>query len=136
MLVFENGMVVNQAGEKLFNQLKGNTLDGIFVNGDIDYMRAKGSAESVYYAKDEADAMVGMNNVTGEIIDMIFKDRELNRVVVRNSITGTMYPFRQIPEEKKILRNFRWLEDRRPKTHYELFEDPPAVKEDLSTKEK
>ena len=133
--VFENGMMVNQAGEKLFNQLKGNTLDGIFVNGEIDYMRAKGSAESVYYAKDETDALVGMNSVSGDIIDMIFKQKELNRVVVRNSVTGTMYPYRQIPEEKKTLRNFRWMEDRRPKTQYELFEDIKPVKEDLSAKE-
>jgi lipopolysaccharide export system protein LptA len=136
LFVFENGMVINKAGEKLFNQLKGTTLDGIFKNGDIDYMRAKGSAESVYYAKDETDAMVGMNTVSGEIIDMIFTEKELNRVVVRKGITGTMYPYRQIPEDKKILKDFKWLEERRPKTRYELFEDLPAVKEDLSSKEK
>ena len=135
LLVFENGMVVNKTGEQLFNQLKGNTLDGIFKDGDIDYMRAKGSAESVYYAKDETEALVGMNTVSGDIIDMIFKEKELNKVVVRNSITGTMYPYRQIPEEKRKLRAFRWLEDRRPKSKFELFEPLPA-KEELSASEK
>jgi hypothetical protein len=84
-------------------------------------MRAKGSAESVYYAKDENNAFVGMNSATADIIDMYFIDKDLNRVVFRNQITGVFGPISQVPEEKKILRNFKWLEDKRPKTKFELF---------------
>jgi hypothetical protein len=38
-----------------------------------------------------------------------------------NGVEGTTYPFRQIPADKKELRNFKWQENRRPKTKYELF---------------
>lgn len=121
LYVFENGMVVNKSGENLFNQLKGNTLNGYFVEGTIDYMRAKGSAESVYFAKDEEDAFAGMNNANADIIDMYFAKKELNRVVFRSEVTGTMYPMNQIPEDKKMLRDFKWLEEKRPKSKFELF---------------
>ncbi|MEJ7769849.1 MAG: OstA-like protein [Chitinophagaceae bacterium] len=121
--VFENGMLVDKSGDDLFNQIKGNTLNGYFKNGDIDFMRAKGSAESVYYAKDEDEAFVGMTTTTADIIDMFFAEKALKRVVFRNDVVGTTYPVQQIPEDKKILRNFKWLEEKRPKTKFELFED-------------
>jgi len=123
LYVFENGMVINKSSENLFNQLKGNTLNAYFKDGDIDYMRANGSAESVYYAKDENDAFVGMNSASSNVIDMFFLNKELNRVVFRTEVTGTTYPINQIPEEKRKLRNFRWMEEKRPKTKFELFED-------------
>lgn len=122
LYVFENGMVVNNSGNNLYNQIKGNTLNGYFKDGAIDFMRAKGSAESVYYAKDENDAFVGMNNATSDVIDMIFLEKELNKVVFRNDVNGVFGPINQVPEDKKILRNFKWLEDNRPKTKFELFE--------------
>ncbi|MEO5996684.1 MAG: OstA-like protein [Chitinophagaceae bacterium] len=123
LYVFENAMVVEKSGENLYNQIKGHTLNGYFKDGDIDFMRAKGSAESVYYAKDEKQDFVGMNIANGEIIDMFFKNKSLDRVVFRNEVTGNLYPMRQIPEDKKLLNNFKWLENKRPKTKFELFED-------------
>ena len=84
-------------------------------------MRAKGSAESVYYARDEGNAIIGMNSATADIIDMFFQKKELHQVVYRNDVAGTMYPYRQVPGDKKLLRNFKWQEALRPKTKYELF---------------
>lgn len=123
LYVFENGMLVDKSGEDLYNQIKGNTLNGYFKDGDIDFMRAKGSAESIYYAKDETNAFVGMSATNADIIDMFFGDKTLKRVVFRNDVTGTTFPMRQVPEDKKLLRNFKWLENKRPKTKFELFED-------------
>ena len=121
LYVFENGLVINQTGEGMFNQVKGNRLFGYFTDGAIDYMRAKGNAESVYYVRDDHQYLVGINKATGDIIDMRFKAKELNRVVFISDIKGTMYPVSQIPEEEKTLRNFEWHEKIRPKTKYELF---------------
>lgn len=121
LYVFENGMVINKSAENLYNQIKGNTINGFFDKGDINYIRAKGSAESVYYAKDEHNAFVGMNSSIADIIDMYFAKKALNRVVFRSDVTGATYPINQVPEEKKILRNFKWLEIKRPKTKFELF---------------
>lgn len=119
--VFENGMAINKAAENMFNQIKGTRLTGYFRDGVIDYMRARGNAESVYYVKDDNEALVGMNRASGNIIDMRFKDKALDRVVFINDVKGTLFPLRQIAEEDKRLRNFKWLEDRRPKSKFELF---------------
>jgi lipopolysaccharide export system protein LptA len=121
LYVFENGLAVNQTGDGMFNQIRGNRLFGYFIEGAIDYMRAKGNAESVYYVRDNDELLVGINKATADIIDMRFKSKELNRVVFISDVKGTMFPVSQIPDEEKTLRNFQWHEKVRPKTKYELF---------------
>ena len=114
-------MLVSKSDENYYNQIRGNTLNGYFRDGVIDYMRAKGNAESIYYIRDEDSAYIGVNRSTADVIDMFFKDKELNRVVYRNEVQGTTIPFRQVNFEEMRLRNFKWHEDRRPKTKFELF---------------
>jgi lipopolysaccharide export system protein LptA len=123
LYVFENAMVVNKSGENMFNQIKAHSLNGYFKEGEIDHMRAKESAESIYYIKDDSMALVGVNKVNkADIIDMIFVDKELNRVILRSDADGTMYPIRKVNNDEMRLRNFKWLEPRRPKTKFEIFE--------------
>jgi len=123
LYVFENSLVVSKAGPNQYNQIKGNTLNGYFNEGTIDFMRAKGNAESIYYVKDEDSAYVGVNRSTADIIDMRFANKELNKVVYINDVKGLTTPFRQVKFDEMRLRNFKWLEARRPKTKYEMFGD-------------
>jgi len=124
LYVFENSLVVGKSYTNMYNQIKGNTLNGYFKNGVIDYMRSKGSAEAVYYIKDDSMALVGVNRVNkADIIDMIFLNKQLNKVVLRQDADGVMYPIKKVNLDEMKLRNFKWLEDKRPKTKYELFEN-------------
>jgi hypothetical protein len=66
-----------------------------------------------------------MNNSNADVIDMFFNNKQLQRVVFRSEVTGTTYPMSQIPEDKRLLRNFKWLENKRPKSKFELFENLP-----------
>ena len=121
--VFENGMIANKINESYYNQIAGRTINGYFKNGVIDYIRAKGSpAESIYYLRDKDSAFTGMNHADGSVIDMYFIKQELNKVKFLNDVHGKLYPMRQIPQDAKYLKNFNWLEKRRPKNKLELFE--------------
>jgi lipopolysaccharide export system protein LptA len=119
--VFENGLMVNKTGVDMYNQIKGNRLFGYFTDGEINNIRAKGNAESIYYAKDDEERLIGINKASSDIIDMRFKNKELNKVVFISSVTGTMVPFRMATEEDRQLRSFKWHEKRRPKSKFELF---------------
>jgi lipopolysaccharide export system protein LptA len=123
MYVFENGLMVNETGPNMYNQVKGNRIFGYFNDGQIDYIRAKGSAESIYYAKDENDKLIGINKASSDIIDMRFKNKELNRVVFISTVTGKMLPFKDATDQDRRLRSFKWQEERRPKTKFELLEN-------------
>ncbi|MBV9963872.1 MAG: hypothetical protein JO072_16635 [Parafilimonas sp.] len=121
MYAFENAISVQKVGPDYYNQVKGRTINGYFVNGDIDSVRAKGNAESIYYAQDDSSRFVGVNQATADVIDMYFANRQAERVVFRSNLVGTSYPMRQIDTSTMRLRNFKWLDDRRPKTKYDLF---------------
>ena len=122
LYVFENGMMINLSGDKMFNQISGNRLYGYFKEGEIDFVRSKGNAESVYYVKDEFEKLIGVNKASSDIIDMRFKQKELNKVVFISAAKGTMYPARQVKQEDTRLQGFNWQEEKRPKTKFELFE--------------
>jgi lipopolysaccharide export system protein LptA len=123
LYVFESGLIVNRTKEGFFNQMAGKTINGYFVNGKIDYMRVKGTqAESIYYMQDDDSAYIGMNRATSDVIDLHFKNEDLKKVLFVNQISGKMYPMNQIPEDQKQLKDFKWLEDKRPKNKAELFE--------------
>lgn len=125
--VFENGIMINRLDEGgYFNQLQGHTINGYFKDGAIDYVRAKGSAESIYYAQDEHKAFIGVNRATADIIDIRFLNKEVNKVVFISEPNGTMNPFSHVNNDEMRLKNFRWLDEYRPKSKFELFE--PAEK--------
>ncbi|MDQ6756097.1 MAG: hypothetical protein M3004_04095 [Bacteroidota bacterium] len=121
--VFNNGMIANKINESFYNQISGRTINGYFTNGVIDYIRAKGSpAESIYYLQDKDSAFTGMNRADGSVIEMYFVKQELNKGKLENDVHGKLYPMRQIPKDQKYLKNFIWLDKRRPKNKLELFE--------------
>lgn len=123
LYVFNNGMIVNRTKEGMFNQIGGRRLNGYFVDGNIDYVRVNGSpAESIFYPQDDDSAYVGMNRSSGDVIDIYFVKKELNKVKFVNNVDGVMYPIKDIPADQKELRGFKWLDNRRPKNKLELFE--------------
>ncbi len=91
----KNSFLVNRLDDQAFNQVKSTRMDAYFVNGDIDSVRAKGYAECIYYIQDEDSAYTGVNESKSDIMDIYFTNQELQKVVFRSSVTGTLWPIRQ-----------------------------------------
>ena len=123
MRAFQNAIMIQQEMEKAFfyNQLKGRVINGYFKNGKIDFVEAAGSAESIYFIKNEDTAYVGMNRSEADKIEVFFDSVSVQKIKFTRTVKGTTFPIRQIPEEEKKLRNFNWLETKRPKSKWELF---------------
>jgi lipopolysaccharide export system protein LptA len=120
--VFENSFMVNRIDPEIYNQIKSSRMDGYFKDGSIDSVRAAGFAECIYYIQDEDSAYTGINESKSDILDIYFGNQALQKVVFRSSVTGTIWPMKQKDPKEMRLQNFRWLENRRPKTKFELFE--------------
>ncbi|MFZ9662073.1 MAG: OstA-like protein [Chitinophagaceae bacterium] len=120
--VLENGFALSKTKENFYNQLRGTTIIGFFEDGKINMLNAKGSAESIYYIQDDDSSYVGMNYSKADVIGLHFGNNGLEKVNWINSVEGTTYPMGQVPSDKKQLKNFRWMDDRRPKNKWELFQ--------------
>ncbi len=119
--IFENALSLELIGPEFFNQIKGRTMSGWFTEGNIDQLRARGNAESVYYALDDSGKYLGVNKNSSDVIDIYFAEKAAKKVVFRSNLAGTAYPMRQVNHEEIRLRGFNWQNDRRPKTKYDLF---------------
>lgn len=122
MEVFENSMLVNRVQPEVYNQVKSTRMDAYFLDGDIDSVNARGFAECIYYIQDNDSAFTGINQSQSDLLDIYFKNRELQRVVFRSAVKGTIWPMRQKTPQEMRLQNFKWLDDKRPKTKFEMFE--------------
>ena len=119
--VFENSFLVNRMEPEVYNQVKSSRMDGYFKDGSIDSVRANGFAECIYYIQDDDSAYTGVNESKSDIIDIYFSNQALQKIVFRSTVTGTIWPIKQKQPDEMRLQNFRWLDERRPKTKYELF---------------
>jgi lipopolysaccharide export system protein LptA len=120
--VIENSFMVSEVENGVYNQIKSSKMDGYFKDGALDSVRARGSAESVYFLQDKDSAYTGVNQTKSDALDIYFEKGELNKVVFRSDLKGTLYPISQKKPDEMKLEQFRWLINRRPKTKYELFE--------------
>jgi len=125
--VFENSLLVSKVQGDFFNQVKSLRMDGYLTDGSIDSVRARGFAECVYYIQNEDSSFTGVNQSSSDVMDIYFASdstggRALQRVVFRSAVKGTLWPMRAKTAEELRLQNFKWLDDRRPKTKYELYQ--------------
>jgi lipopolysaccharide export system protein LptA len=120
--VIENSFMVTEVQPRIYNQIKSSKMDGYFKEGLLDSVKARGAAESVYFIQDKDSAFSSVNQTQSDIIDIYFAKGDLHKVVLRSSVKGTLHPIKQKNPAEMRLENFQWLEGRRPKTKYELFE--------------
>ena len=121
MKVFENSFLVNMLETGVYNQVKSTRMDAYFKDGNIDSVRANGSAQCIYYLQDEDSAYTGINETKSDIMDIYFNKQAVQKVIFRSSVTGTVWPIKQKDPGKMKLENFRWLDAKRPKTKFDLF---------------
>ncbi|MCB0739974.1 MAG: OstA family protein, partial [Chitinophagaceae bacterium] len=112
----------NQLDPDIFNQIKSTRMVGRFTDGQLDSVRATGLAQTIYFIQDEDSAYTGINESSCDIIDIYFGKKEMEKIIFRSQVNGTIWPM--FMKDPKAMRfpNFIWLEERRPKTKFDLFE--------------
>jgi lipopolysaccharide export system protein LptA len=120
--VFENSFLVNEADPGVYNQVRSIRMDGWFSDGSLDSVRAAGYAECIYFIQDEDSAYTGINESKCDLMDIYFIAKELDKIVFRSGVTGTIWPMKDKTPSEMHLEKFQWLDSRRPKTKYELFD--------------
>jgi lipopolysaccharide export system protein LptA len=123
ILLDQHAMIINQIAPTTYNQIKGTQITGYFKTGnELEWMSVRGNAESMYYAQDDAGALVGGNHATSANIHLYFREGKLDKVVFLKDVDGDFMQPTKIPEENQQLRGFRWEDDRRPKSEAELMQ--------------
>ena len=128
LIVFDNAFLISKdtIGSG-FNQISGQKLYGLFNDDNqlrqVDIIR---NAESIYYARNEKQELIGIEKSKSASISMYFEGNEINELRKNNEVDGTLSPESKYPANATKLRGFDWREEERPLSVEDLFkEDPP-----------
>lgn len=109
-----NGFIINQVNEIFYNQIKGKYITSFFEADEIKRIYVEGNAESVYYARDEEDAYIGVNRSICSEMEFLFENKQMNTVKFLTAPKSKMSPVQGINPNAMQLEGFRWITDMRP----------------------
>jgi len=116
----DNAFIIARQDTGLYNQIKGRNMIGHIYQNKLYKIDVDGNGESLYYASDD-NGIFGLNNVKCSSIMIYLKDSKINKINLISSPEGTLTPIGELSETDKTLPKFRWLDDIRPKSHYDIF---------------
>lgn len=114
MDVLQNAMIIMEEEPEKYNQIKGKKLYGLFSNNKLYRVNVRGNGQSVYYAREDSTKYVGVNYVECTNMVINIDSNKVKTVTFIREPKGTFYPLKDYPNEKKKLRGFLWLADKRP----------------------
>ena len=103
-----------------FNQIEGKRIEGFFENDSIRKINVITNATIIYYVK-EKKHYKGVNKTICNDLTIWFNSEGFDRATFRNKPESTLFPLKEIKDEDMRLKNFVWLEHRRPKKLADLF---------------
>lgn len=122
LTVFENSLIVSEVEPEIYNQVGSIRMEGRFTEGALDSVRAFGNAATIYFLQDEDSSYTGINESKSDLIDIYFIKQALDRIVLRGTVTGTVWPIQQKNPGEMRLPLFKWNETRRPKSRLDLLQ--------------
>ncbi|GAB3270510.1 OstA-like protein [Larkinella harenae] len=120
MLIRGHSFVISQDTLLNFNQVKGRTLTAFFAydqqkdRSDIDRVIVEGNGESLYFAVDDNNKMVGMNRVLCSKMTLRFVDRKVKKISFYGQPDSKLVPPKELKDSEKKLDGFNWRIAERP----------------------
>lgn len=122
MDLLQAALAVNESDSGLYNQVQGKDMFGFFKDGQLERMEVEGNGESIYYAKDDSNAYIGVNKAICSNMTIYFSsDKKVDRIYFLTQPDATLYPLSQFPKEESRLKYFQWFIKRKPTSKEELL---------------
>ena len=123
--VFNNAFLI-QKDSLGYNQVKGKRLVGLFTNNELDTINIDQNAEVIYFARNDKDKLIGINNTVSSAIQMYMENQAIEGIRFIKKGTGKIYPLSKIPPEARILSGFKWRAEERLQDKEALFDGKDA----------
>ena len=111
-----------------YNQIKGHNLLGKLIEGklhDVDIIK---NTEVIYYMRNEAQELIGINKNKSSKINILFNKNEVDEITFFKQVDGDLFPEKDLPENDRKLKGFIWRGDERILSKDDIF--PPEENKD------
>ncbi len=118
--LYNAAFVTSQIDSSKFNQIKGRSLTGYFINNELHKINIKGNGESIYFLLD-GDLIAGINKSKCANIEAFVENGKITEIYEYQNPDGMIDPpFLGTPASLR-LDGFNWFDDLRPKNKADIF---------------
>ncbi len=115
MDLIQKSFVISQDTAQNFNQIKGRQIQAFFDNDTaIKLIEVEGNGESIYFALDDQNKLIGLNRVVCSKMRLNFADKKVKRISFMGAPESKLIPPHEIDNEVIELENFSWDIDKKP----------------------
>jgi len=126
--VIQNAFLVNvNADSARYNQIKGRLITAFFKEGKLQNMFVDGNAESIFFNQNEKKVYTDMNQTVSSRIKILFKDKEISKIVTIREPEGVRTPIPELKEDV-FLTGFTWKPEIRPLSKKEVINGKAKAK--------
>ena len=121
MYLEENSFIVGQEDSIRFNQIKGRNMIGNFVDNKLDLIKVSGNGQTVYFIRNKKQQFTGVNKAECSDMNIYVSDSRVKKISLKNEPDAVLLPIKDALESDIKLRDFKWLDEIRPKTKEDIF---------------
>lgn len=122
IFMVNRGLIINSSDEEFFNQIQGKSITAYFADNQLARMDVVGNARSIYYARDEEGAYIGVNETVCSEMVIYWGDNKVDRIRFLTQPQGTAHPMGQVNHNELRLDGFNWVTTGRPRSVMDLFD--------------
>lgn len=104
-----------------YNQIKGRNMTGYFLKNDLTAIRVQGNSETIYWVREEDGTLTGINKGYSSNMAIRLRERKMKQIVYIEKPNAVLYPEGDLKPDELLLKNFKWLGDRRPLKREDIF---------------
>jgi len=107
MYVQNNAMIITQKDSLLYDQIKGDIINGYFENNKMNTMDITGKGKVIYYSDNEKDSSITeINEITCEEMRIHLKDNRISNINFKISPLGISKPINESNSAGTYLEDF------------------------------
>ncbi|MCF8308276.1 MAG: hypothetical protein K9I68_04625 [Bacteroidales bacterium] len=119
--LFDNCMIASYDTLDYYNQIKGRYMKAFFRDGQLQKIYTEGNAETIYYVKDEDKRLIGVNMSVSSKMRIFMEDNEFSWITYIENPKEKLKPMKDVTKEERFFKNFKWLEDIRPRGPNDVY---------------
>jgi lipopolysaccharide export system protein LptA len=112
---------IDDSAESLYNQIKGKNMIGVFDSNELKRIYVYSKSETIYFLREDDGSKIGTNKAIAEDLIITVSKNELEAITFIKKPEATLYPNGELKAEDLLLKNFKWLGEKRPRDKFSIF---------------
>ena len=107
-----------------FNQIKGKSLHGQFIQNDLQTVHIKGNGQLAYFSTEEKNKrtkLTGLNRTDCSNIRIVLKNKSIQKVTLENEPNSLYNSIQKAKPSQFKLESFQWRGAERPESKKDLL---------------